>query len=204
MRAFVPNGSLGIDFGCCPPADLRERIESLYGSSGNLADSAATRCQAIREPAVGKMRLTVGRYHASVSGGRIRKKGNTNMSKATLHLRLKRAYEPAESEDGVRILIDRLWPRGVSKEKAALDEWMKDIAPSTDLRKWFGHDPARWPEFQHRYRTELRQRGEELDRIRALARKQTVTLVYSAHDEEHNDAVVLKDVLLEGTKSTNT
>jgi uncharacterized protein YeaO (DUF488 family) len=111
------------------------------------------------------------------------------------HLQLKRAYEPAEPEDGTRILIDRLWPRGVSKEEAALDDWMKDIAPSTELRKWFGHDPARWPEFQRRYRDELRQHGQELDRIRALARTQTVTLVYSAHDEEHNDAVVLKDVL---------
>ena len=112
------------------------------------------------------------------------------------HLRLKRAYEPAAPDDGVRILIDRLWPRGVSKEKAALDEWEKDIAPSTELRQWFGHDPDRWPEFQRRYRAELQQHSEALDRIRALAKKQTVTLVYSAHDEEHNDAVVLRNVLL--------
>ncbi|CAM5480901.1 hypothetical protein AFEL58S_03295 [Afipia felis] len=112
------------------------------------------------------------------------------------HLRLKRAYAPAEPEDGVRILIDRLWPRGVSKADAALDDWMKEIAPSSGLRQWFGHDPARWPEFQHRYRSELQQHAEELERIRALAKSKTVTLVYSAHDEEHNDAVVLKDVLL--------
>lgn len=112
------------------------------------------------------------------------------------HLRLKRAYVPVEPDDGVRILIDRLWPRGVSKAKAALDDWMKEIAPSTELRQWFGHDPERWPEFQRRYKSELKQHAEELDRIRALAKKQTVTLVYSAHDEEHNDAVVLKDVLL--------
>ncbi|HJU05516.1 MAG TPA: DUF488 domain-containing protein [Nitrospiraceae bacterium] len=115
------------------------------------------------------------------------------------HLRLKRAYEPAAPDDGVRILIDRLWPRGVSKAKAALDDWMKDIAPSTELREWFGHDPKRWPEFQRRYKAELRQHTQELDRIRALAKTQTVTLVYSAHDEEHNDAIVLKEVLLNET-----
>ena len=118
------------------------------------------------------------------------------------HLRLKRAYEPASPDDGARILIDRLWPRGVSKEKAALNEWIKEIAPSTELRQWFGHDPERWPEFQRRYKAELRQHSQELDRIRALAKKQTVTLVYSAHDEEHNDAIVLKDVLSEGTRRT--
>ena len=112
------------------------------------------------------------------------------------HLRLKRAYDPPASSDGVRILVDRLWPRGVSKEKASLDEWEKDIAPSTELRKWFGHDPERWAEFQRRYRAELREHDDILKRIRALAKSHTVTLVYSAHDEEHNDAVVLKDVLL--------
>lgn len=114
------------------------------------------------------------------------------------HLRLKRVYEPPAPSDGVRILVDRLWPRGVSKEKASLDEWEKDIAPSTELRKWFGHDPARWAEFQRRYRAELQQHADILKHIRALAKTHTVTLVYSAHDEEHNDAVVLKDVLLEG------
>lgn len=117
------------------------------------------------------------------------------------HLRLKRAYEPASPDDGMRILVDRLWPRGVSKAEAALGDWMKDIAPSTELREWFGHDPARWAEFQRRYKAELRQHAAELDRIRALAKKQTVTLVYSAHDEEHNDAVVLKEVLLKETRS---
>jgi uncharacterized protein YeaO (DUF488 family) len=112
------------------------------------------------------------------------------------HLRLKRAYEPAAPEDGYRILIDRLWPRGVSKDKAALDDWMKEIAPSADLRKWFGHDPSRWREFQRRYRVELRAHTEELDRIRHLAKAGHVTLVYGAHDEQHNDAVVLQNVLL--------
>lgn len=112
------------------------------------------------------------------------------------HLRLKRAYAPAEAEDGVRILVDRLWPRGLSKAKAALDDWMKDIAPTTELRQWFGHDPARWTEFQHRYRAELRAHEEQLDHIRTLAKSQTITLVYGARDEVHNDAVVLRDVLL--------
>lgn len=112
------------------------------------------------------------------------------------HLSLKRAYEPAAPEDGYRILIDRLWPRGVSKEEAALDDWLKEIAPSIDLRKWFGHDPSRWREFQRRYRAELRGHTEELDRIRHLAKARHVTLVYSAHDDQHNDALVLQNVLL--------
>jgi len=114
------------------------------------------------------------------------------------HLLLKRAYEPAGSGDGARVLVDRLWPRGVRKADAALDEWMKEIAPSTELRKWFGHDPARWDEFQRRYRAELARQPEALDRLRALAKAGVVTLVYSAHDEAHNDAVVLRQVLLDG------
>ncbi|WHZ21184.1 MAG: DUF488 domain-containing protein [Nitrospira sp.] len=118
------------------------------------------------------------------------------------HLRLKRAYEPVASDDGVRILIDRLWPRGLSKADAALNEWIKDIAPSTELRQWFGHDPDRWPEFRRRYRAELQQHTQELERIRTLARAQTVTLVYSAHDETHNDAVVLQEVLLEAGRNS--
>ncbi|MDQ2803424.1 MAG: DUF488 domain-containing protein [Pseudomonadota bacterium] len=112
------------------------------------------------------------------------------------NVRLKRAYEAPLAEDGTRILIDRLWPRGVSKEHAALDQWMKDIAPSTDLRKWFGHDPARWEEFRRRYTEELHQNSELLSQLRALAREGPVTLVYSAHDEVHNDAIVLRDLLL--------
>jgi uncharacterized protein YeaO (DUF488 family) len=109
---------------------------------------------------------------------------------------LKRAYEPAAPRDGTRVLVDRLWPRGVSKEAAAIDHWMKELAPSTELRKWFGHDPARWPEFRRRYTAELRQQAEAVAQLRALARKGRVTLVYAAHDEEHNDAVVLRTVLL--------
>ena len=111
-------------------------------------------------------------------------------------VKLKRAYEPAAADDGTRILVDRLWPRGVSKEHAALDQWMKDIAPSAELRKWFGHDPARWEEFGRRYAGELHGNAELLDQLRSLARQGPVTLVYSAHDEVHNDAIVLRDLLL--------
>jgi uncharacterized protein YeaO (DUF488 family) len=112
------------------------------------------------------------------------------------NLKLKRAYEPPASDDGARILVDRLWPRGVKKADAAIDEWMKDIAPSTGLRKWFGHDSARWQEFRDRYKSEIRQHPGEVERLRALARRGPVTLVFSAHDEAHNDAVVLRDLLL--------
>jgi uncharacterized protein YeaO (DUF488 family) len=113
------------------------------------------------------------------------------------HVKLKRAYEPAGPGDGTRILVDRLWPRGLSKAEAAVDRWLKEIAPSTELRQWFGHDPARWPEFRRRYAQELRQHAAVLDEVRALAREDTVTLVYGARDETHNDAVALKDVLLQ-------
>ena len=111
-------------------------------------------------------------------------------------IRLKRAYEPPAKGDGHRVLVDRLWPRGVSKSDAAIDDWLKALAPSTDLRKWFGHDPDRWQEFRKRYRAELTGHGDELDRLRDAARKGTVTLVYAARDETHNDAVVLREVLL--------
>jgi uncharacterized protein YeaO (DUF488 family) len=116
---------------------------------------------------------------------------------AAANVKLKRAYEAPAAEDGIRILIDRLWPRGISKKKAALDQWMQDIAPSAELRKWFGHDPARWDEFRRRYAEEVHQNAELLDRLRSLARRGQVTLVYSAHDEVHNDAVVLRNLLLE-------
>src|SRR6478736_823721 len=106
-------------------------------------------------------------------------------------IRVRRVYDPPEDDDGTRILVDRLWPRGVSKEHAALDQWMKDISPSTELRQWFGHDPARWVEFRRRYAEELHQNGELLSQLRSLARQGPVTLVYSAHDEVHNDAIVL-------------
>lgn len=111
-------------------------------------------------------------------------------------LRLKRAYEPAAPDDGVRVLVDRLWPRGLRKSDAAIDRWMKDIAPSTQLRQWFGHDPERWPEFRRRYVKELQQQAAAVDELRELARGRPVTLVFAAHDEAHNDAVVLRDALL--------
>jgi uncharacterized protein YeaO (DUF488 family) len=111
-------------------------------------------------------------------------------------VKLKRAYEPPAADDGTRILVDRLWPRGVKKADAAIDEWIKDIAPSTALRKWFGHDPARWQEFRSRYAAEVHERPEQLNRLRALARRGPITLVFSAHDEVHNDAVALRDFLL--------
>jgi uncharacterized protein YeaO (DUF488 family) len=121
------------------------------------------------------------------------------MTKITpANIMLKRAYERPAPNDGFRVLVDRLWPRGVSKDAAAIDEWLKEIAPTAELRKWFGHDPERWPEFQHRYAAELAGHGALLETLRERARKGPLTLVYSARDELHNDAVVLRRVLLEG------
>ena len=111
-------------------------------------------------------------------------------------VKLKRAYESPAAGDGKRVLVDRLWPRGVKKTEAAIDYWMKELAPSTELRKWFGHDPARWEEFRRRYAAEIHEHRDDLDRLRGLIREGTVTLVYSAHDEAHNDAVVLREILL--------
>lgn len=111
-------------------------------------------------------------------------------------IRMKRAYEPPATGDGVRVLVDRLWPRGVRKAKAGIDRWFKEIAPSTALRKWFGHDRARWQEFRRRYTAELRGQPGRVAELRAIARRGSVTLVFAARDELHNDAVVLRDVLL--------
>ncbi|WP_221056355.1 DUF488 domain-containing protein [Methanoculleus chikugoensis] len=107
-------------------------------------------------------------------------------------LRTKRIYEEPSVDDGIRILVDRLWPRGLSKEKAEIDRWEKDLAPTSELRKWFGHDPAKWDEFLRRYRAELEGKEEELARLRQEASEGTVTLLYAAKDEEHNNAVALK------------
>lgn len=117
------------------------------------------------------------------------------MKSKTSDIRLKRAYEPPSPEDGTRILVDRLWPRGIRKAEAAIDRWLKDIAPSAELRRWFGHDPERWGEFQRRYGAELAVHPELLDELRETALARRVTLVYSARDELHNDAVVLRAVL---------
>lgn len=110
-------------------------------------------------------------------------------------VKLKRIYEEPSKADGLRILVERLWPRGISKERAALDLWLKEVAPSADLRKWFGHDPARWQEFKKRYNAELRQNKEPVNLLKQKAKNNTITLLYAAHDEEHNGALVLKDYL---------
>lgn len=111
-------------------------------------------------------------------------------------IKLKRAYEKAAKNDGFRVLVDRLWPRGVSKEEAHLDLWMKDIAPSTVLRKWFGHDPKKWDEFREKYKKELSNNKEAMEQLRELAKKhKTLTLIYAAKDTEHNEAIVLVDLL---------
>ena len=121
------------------------------------------------------------------------------MAKAILpvNVKLKRAYEPPAVEDGTRILVDRLWPRGIKKADAAFDLWMKDVAPSTGLRQWFGHETDRWQEFRRRYVDELRQKSDLVDELRALARKGPITLVFGAHDQTQNDAVVLREILLD-------
>lgn len=110
-------------------------------------------------------------------------------------LKLKRAYEPATRIDGKRFLVERLWPRGVRKETLRLDAWLKEVAPSAELRKWYRHDVSKWPEFQKRYRAELDRNPEAWNSIVEAARRGTVTLVYAAHDTEHNSAVVLRDFL---------
>ena len=112
-----------------------------------------------------------------------------------VEIRLKRAYEKPAPDDGLRVLVERLWPRGLSKERAAVDLWMKDIAPSPELRRWFNHDPAKWDEFQRRYRAELRQKKDVVDELRQKCRDRTVTFVYAARDEEHNGAIVLRAYL---------
>ena len=112
-----------------------------------------------------------------------------------MSIRLKRAYEPAAPSDGYRVLIDRLWPRGVKRESARLDEWARELAPSTELRRWFGHDPARFAEFRQRYLEELSAQEDKLRELRGRARETTLTLVYGARDTEHNDAVVLEELL---------
>ncbi len=112
-------------------------------------------------------------------------------------IRIKRAYDKPDTDDGVRILVDRLWPRGIKKEDLKLDYWLKEVAPSDELRKWFGHDPEKWPDFRRRYFIELDQNSERLKPIREAAEQGTITLIYSAKDEEHNNAVALQAYLAE-------
>ena len=120
-----------------------------------------------------------------------------------MDIRLKRAYEPADPDDGSRVLIDRLWPRGVSRARAELDAWEKELSPSAELRQWFGHAPERFEEFRRRYIDELRNQRPRLAALRRVARAGTLTLVYSAHDSQHNDAVVLAEVLRRGLPTSS-
>jgi uncharacterized protein YeaO (DUF488 family) len=118
-------------------------------------------------------------------------------------IKLKRVYEGPNPSDGFRVLVDRLWPRGISKEEAHIDEWLRDIAPSTELRKWFGHDPEKWPEFQRRYRDELKSNTQSLEKLLADTTGEDVTLVYASREEKYNNVTVLREVLQEliATKS---
>jgi uncharacterized protein YeaO (DUF488 family) len=116
-------------------------------------------------------------------------------SDSLMDVRIKRIYEPAEPGDGFRVLIDRLWPRGVSKQDARLGEWARELAPSDGLRRWFGHDPARFDEFARRYREELSSSADAIEALRERAREGTVTIVFGARDAEHSNAAVLADVL---------
>lgn len=115
-------------------------------------------------------------------------------------IKLKRAYEAASRDDGLRILVERLWPRGVTKRKAKIDFWLKELAPSTELREWYRHDPARWPRFCQRYGAELKARPGILALLRHVTREKRVTFVYAASDEERNSAVILKDILERGAQ----
>ena len=110
-----------------------------------------------------------------------------------MKIKIKRIYEKPGEEDGKRILVDRLWPRGLTKEKASIDLWLKEIAPSTELRKWFGHDPDKWNEFQKRYHQELENNKDQVSILKEAIKKGVVTLVYGAKDEQHNEALVLKE-----------
>jgi uncharacterized protein YeaO (DUF488 family) len=110
-------------------------------------------------------------------------------------IRLKRVYEKSEPADGTRILVDRLWPRGLTKKKAAIDLWLKEVAPSSELRNWFGHDPKKWRNFRSRYRTELKQHSAPLQLIKSKAKEGVVTLIYGARDQEHNEAIILREFL---------
>jgi uncharacterized protein YeaO (DUF488 family) len=110
-------------------------------------------------------------------------------------IRLKRVYDQPSRTDGLRVLVDRVWPRGLTKQRAAVELWLKDVAPSTDLRKWFNHDPSKWKEFESRYRKELREKKADLQLLKKESKERTVTLLFGARDAEHNQAVVLKKLL---------
>ena len=121
------------------------------------------------------------------------------MATSSFTIQTKRVYEEAHEKDGARVLVDRLWPRGLSKERAHVDLWLKEIAPSNELRRWFGHDPAKFEEFRQRYKAELKSESGQaaLSKLREMTKRQHVTLVYAAHDSEHSNAVVLRDMLVQ-------
>ena len=123
------------------------------------------------------------------------------MANQKLQIALKRVYEEPEPSDGTRVLVDRLWPRGLSKERARVDLWLKEVAPSNELRKWFGHEPEKFAEFRRRYEAELASEGaqEALAKLQDMAKRGLLTLVFAAHDTEHNNAVVLRDLVLSGS-----
>ena len=116
--------------------------------------------------------------------------------KKTNEIKIKRVYEQPDKEDGLRILVDRLWPRGLTKEKANVDLWLKDIAPSTELRKWFGHEPAKWDDFKKKYLLELKENKGMVSLLKEKAKQETITLLYAAKDQEHNEALVLLNYLI--------
>lgn len=120
-----------------------------------------------------------------------------NHAAISRNIKLKRIYKPASAKDGTRILVDRLWPRGITKAEAKLDEWNREITPSSGLRAWFGHDPKRWAEFSDRYRAELAEHPDALGELRRKARRGPITLLYAAKDEDHSHAIVLRQVLLD-------
>jgi len=119
---------------------------------------------------------------------------STNEDGNSMKLKIKRVYDKPAEEDGTRILVDRLWPRGLTKQKAKVDVWLKDIAPSTELRKWFAHDPEKWKEFIKKYKKELHENKEQAAILKEYLRQGTVTLVYGARDELHNEALVIKEL----------
>jgi uncharacterized protein YeaO (DUF488 family) len=119
----------------------------------------------------------------------------TKAESRNVKIKIKRAYEQPDRDDGVRILVDRLWPRGLTKEKASVELWLKDIAPSTELRKWFAHDPDKWESFRRRYKTEISHNHDLIKVLKQKAREGTITLIYGARDQKHNEALVLKQFL---------
>jgi uncharacterized protein YeaO (DUF488 family) len=115
-------------------------------------------------------------------------------------IKLKRAYEKSTRDDGERILVERLWPRGLTRLQARIDLWLKEVAPSAELRKWFGHYPDRWIEFRKRYKAELEQKGDLIELLKEKAKKGVVTFIYAAHDQDHNGAIVLKEFVEKGNR----